>query len=197
MATDEQLVADYRGGNEGAFAELVGRYQRELFVFLQRFVQSSAVAEDLFQETFIQVHRNVHMFDPARRFRPWLFTIAANKARDHLRSQQRRSSQSLDNAANGPDGGTFVDLLQSDLPGPQETVSREEDIAAVGRALDTIPAMYREILLLSYFQRFAYKQIAEMLGIPLGTVKSRLHAALAIFARAWQAQHQEKPPERN
>ncbi len=194
MATDEQLVADYRGGNEGAFAELVGRYQRELFVFLQRFVLSSAVAEDLFQETFIQVHRNIHMFDPARRFRPWLFTIAANKARDHLRAQQRRGTQSLDNTAGGSGGGTFVDLMQSDLPGPQEMLSREEDIAAVRQALDAIPAMYREILLLSYFHKFAYKQIAEMLGIPLGTVKSRLHAALAIFARAWEAQHQEQRP---
>src|SRR6476469_6095528 len=100
VVTDEQLLADYaRGGPESsrAFAELIRRYQQELYAFLCRYVSDSAAAEDLFQETFIQVHRNAGSFDPERRFRPWLFTIAANKARDHLRSIGRHATQSLDN----------------------------------------------------------------------------------------------------
>ncbi len=84
MATDEDLVADFVAGNQAAFAELVERYRRELFSFLQRFINEAALAEDLFQETFIQVYRSAPTFDSTRRFRPWLFTIAANKARDHL-----------------------------------------------------------------------------------------------------------------
>ena len=80
MVTDEQLLAQYTDGDQRAFAELIRRYQQELFAFLCRFV-ADAAADDLFQETFLQVHRNAGTFDADRRFRPWLFTIAANKAR--------------------------------------------------------------------------------------------------------------------
>lgn len=187
MVTDEQLLADYLAGDQSAFAELVRRYQQELFAFLQRFVADRAMAEDLFQETFIQVHRNARSFDPERKFRPWLFTIAANKARDYLRSSGRRSVQSLDNTAGADEATTFLDLMESDAPPPAETLTTAEDIAKVQQVLAELPAIYREVLLLSYFHHFAYKQIAEMLGVPLGTVKSRLHAALAQFAKTFRA----------
>src|SRR5579859_1894615 len=88
--SDEHLLADYRTGDKSAFAALVSRYQRELYHFLVRFLGNRASAEDVFQETFLQVHQSAEQFDPQRRFRPWLFTIAANKARDLIRSQSRR-----------------------------------------------------------------------------------------------------------
>ena len=78
MITDEQLLADYTRGDQAAFAALATRYQQELFAFLYRFVSDAAAADDLFQETFVQVHKNARNFDPERKFRPWLFTIAAN-----------------------------------------------------------------------------------------------------------------------
>ena len=189
MVTDEQLLADYLKGDKTAFAELMRRYQQELFAFLQRFVADQTVAEDLFQETFIQVHRNAGLFDPQRRFRPWLFTIAANKARDYLRSSGRRTSQSLDNTTGGEDASTFLDLMQSDTPPPPDDLIAAEDIAKVQEVLQTMPTMYREVLILSYFHRFAYKEIADMQGVPLGTVKSRLHAALANFAKLWKSRY--------
>jgi len=77
--TDEQLLSGYRAGDKNAFATLVGRYQRELFHFLVRFLGDRAAAEDVFQETFLQVHQSIEQFDPQRRFRPWLFTIAATR----------------------------------------------------------------------------------------------------------------------
>src|SRR5271156_3192857 len=98
MATDEQLLGDFVKGDEAAYAQLVSRYQQELFGFLQRFVGDAAVADDLFQETFIKVYRSAAAFDTSRRLRPWLFTIAANKARDYLRVSQRRTVHSLDAA---------------------------------------------------------------------------------------------------
>src|ERR687896_672992 len=79
--TDEQLLGDYRAGDKQSFATLVARYQRELFHFLVRFLGDRAAAEDVFQETFLQVHQSAEQFDLSRRFRPWLFTISANKAR--------------------------------------------------------------------------------------------------------------------
>lgn len=187
MVTDEQLLADYVRGDGPAFATLVGRYQQELFAFLQRFVGDAATAEDLFQETFIQVHRNARSFDPQRRFRPWMFTIAANKARDYLRSAGRRSWQSLDHSTGTEEALTFLDLMESPGPPPVQALTTAEDVAKVQQIMAEMSPLYREVLLLSYFHQFAYKQIAEMLGVPLGTVKSRLHAALATFARKFQA----------
>ncbi len=193
MLTDEQLLVGYAlsGGGEGqrAFAELIRRYQQELFAFLARFVSDSAAADDLFQETFIQVHRNAKSFDPERRFRPWLFTIAANKARDYLRSTGRHAARSLDNVAGhsgDDDAPAFVDLMDSGLAPPPRELSQAEDVAAVQRVLAEMPAHYREVLVMSYFHQFAYREMADMLAIPLGTVKSRLHAALAAFAKAYK-----------
>ncbi len=187
MVTDEQLLANYVGGDAAAFAELVRRYQQEMFAFLQRFVGDAAMAEDLFQETFVLVHRNARTFDPVRRFRPWLFTIAANKARDQLRASGRRTTQSLDRTTGSDETTTFVDLMESDIATPPEDLTSAEDIAMVQEVIAQMPDSYREVLLLSFYQRFAYKEMAEMLGIPLGTVKSRLHAAVASFAKMYKA----------
>jgi RNA polymerase sigma-70 factor (ECF subfamily) len=193
VVTDEQLLADYaHGGDAGnrALAELIRRYQQELFAFLYRYVSDSAAAEDLFQETFIQVHRSAASFDPERRFRPWLFTIAANKARDHLRSTGRHATQSLDNVAGhgrDDDAATFLDLMDSGMAPAPVDLAHGEDVAAVHAVLAEIPPHYREVLVMSYFHGFAYREMADMLHVPLGTIKSRLHAALAAFAKAYKA----------
>ncbi len=191
MITDEQLLASYAQGDQPALAELIRRYQQELFAFLARFVSDAAAADDLFQETFFQVHRNAKSFDAGRRFRPWLFTIAANKARDHLRATGRHYVQSLDNTAGrggSDESTTFVDLMDSGMAPPPLEIAGGEDRAAVQRILAALPGHYREVLVMSYFHEFSYKEMADMLHIPLGTVKSRLHAALACFARNFKEQ---------
>ena len=191
---DEQLLADYRHGDKKAFGELVGRYQRELYHFLVRFLGNRAAAEDVFQETFLQVHQSAEQFDPQRRFRPWLFTIAANKARDLIRSQARRPTNPLQASISGDDeSGEFIDLMQAASEAPGASMESEELQQQVQNTVGTMPDHLREILLLSYFHQFPYKQIGEILQIPLGTVKSRLHAAVAHFADRWKA-NQSRPP---
>src|SRR5438105_1373708 len=187
--TDEQLLSAYRHGERPSFAALVERYQRELFHFLVRFLGDRAAAEDIFQETFLQVHQSADQFDPQRRFRPWLFTIAANKGRDLMRSQARRPTNPLQATinANDDESGQFIDLMQSADPMPGEAMEREELQKVVQTTVEAMPEHLREILLLSYFHQFPYKQISEILDIPLGTVKSRLHAAVAHFADRWRA----------
>jgi RNA polymerase sigma-70 factor (ECF subfamily) len=194
VLTDEQLLVAYAAalaaGREDSLglAELIRRYQRDLYAFLARFIADANAAEDLFQETFIQVHRNAKNFDPGRRFRPWLFTIAANKARDYLRAAARHSAQSLDSAPSGTgEGAAYIDLMDSGYAPPPGELAAAEESAAVQRVLAGLPDHYREVLVLSYFHQFAYRDIAEMLHIPLGTVKSRLHAALAAFAKGYKA----------
>jgi RNA polymerase sigma-70 factor (ECF subfamily) len=186
--TDEELLVAYREGDRVAFATLVERYRADLVQFLHRFLSSRAAAEDVFQDAFLQVHLAADSFDADRRFKPWLYTIAANKARDFHRKRKRRSAASLSTPVGSADGRetTLVDLLE----GPSEEVDtgllESERQQLVKEVVDNMPAHYREILLLSYFQKLSYNQIADSLQIPLGTVKSRLHASVANFADAWK-----------
>lgn len=186
--SDEELLVAYRSGDRTAFAALVERYRNDLVQFLHRFLGSRAAAEDVFQDAFLQVHLSADSFDADRRFKPWLYTIAANKARDFHRKRKRRAAASLSAPVGGADGRetSLVDLLE----GPTEDVDagliESERQQMVKEVVDAMPAHYREILLLSYFQKLSYNQIADSLQIPLGTVKSRLHASVANFADAWK-----------
>lgn len=190
--SDEELVETYRGGRTEAFQTLVERYRQELFHFLLRFVRQRSVADDLFQETFLQVHISADTFDVEKRFKPWLFTIGANKARDYLRRNVRQRAAPLSASVDrSEEGRSFADLLEADLPLPSETVAGTETRELVREAVDQMPEHLREILTLAYFHQFAYKEIAEMLSIPLGTVKSRLHAAVAAFAQLWKEKYAE------
>jgi RNA polymerase sigma-70 factor, ECF subfamily len=194
--TDEQLLASYRHGDRKGFGQLVQRYERELFHFLVRFLGDRAAAEDVFQEAFLQVHQSADQFDPSRRFRPWLFTIAANKARDLMRSQSRRPTNPLQASINPGDdeSGEYIDLMQATVELPDAPLQQQELQAAVQKTVMGLPEHLREILLLSYFHQFPYKQIGDILEIPLGTVKSRLHAAVALFADRWRAANKNRVP---
>ncbi len=187
---DKQLLQRHLAGDEEAFGALVKLYRRELYNFLVRFTGDSALAEDVFQETFLQIHLSARAFDPQRRFKPWLFTIAANKARDAMRSRTRRYAAPLDAAVTGMgrEGRvTYADLMPADIPQPDESILNLETRQAVHNIIKDMPNNLRIVLLLSYFHAFAYKDIAEMLSLPLGTVKSRLHAAVKHFAKRWKA----------
>jgi len=185
--TDESVFVAFRNGDSAAYRELIERYHDDLLRFLTRLVGNRAAAEDLFQETFLQIHLSADSFDASRRFRPWLFTIAANKGRDLLRKKKRRRTVELSAPLKGSDrGASMVDLLEIDVPAPDERMDASEQDRLVQLALDDLGAPLREVLVLGYFQRLSYARIAEDLGIPLGTVKSRMHAAVAAFARSWQ-----------
>jgi RNA polymerase sigma-70 factor (ECF subfamily) len=199
-------VQRYRSGDAKAFEELVRRHHDDLIRFLIRLSGNRAVAEDAFQETFLQVHLSLDTFDATRRFKPWLFTIAANKARDALRRSARRKTLDLSAPIGGGSGGggggggadsgarTYVDLMEVDVPQPDQALKDSERSQLVQRAVDELPWSLREILLLAYFQRMSYNQIADALEIPLGTVKSRLHSAVAAFAKKFEAIGQSESP---
>lgn len=185
--TDERLLAQFVAGDEARFAELVERFSPQVFQFVSRFVRDPATADDLVQETFVQMYQSAGGFDPQRRLRPWLFTIAANKARDFLRSRGRRKEVSLDGpTASEADAASFLDFLGDDSTSPGDAAESAEVRQEVRAIIDAMPDHLREVLLLGYFDRFAYKEIAEILSIPLGTVKSRLHAAVNHFAAAYR-----------
>src|SRR5204863_9092224 len=162
--TEEELLAAYGHGDGPSYAKLVARYQRELFHFLVRFLGDRAAAEDVFQEACLQVHHSADQFDPTRRFRPWLFTIAANKARDLIRSQASRPTNPFQASINPGDdeSGEFLDLMSSAEDTPDEPMQRAELQQSVQKAVMGMPDHLREILLLSYFHQFPYKQISDI-----------------------------------
>jgi RNA polymerase sigma-70 factor (ECF subfamily) len=188
IRTDEELLAAHIDGDSNAFPELMDRYKNDLLHFLTRFVGSRAAAEDVFQESFLQIHISAETFDPSRRFKPWLFTIAANKGRDWHRKHSKRTVLSLSQEVGGDGDGTrFIDLMESDQEQPDANLLDSEQKETIRDVVDQLPSHLREILLLSYFQQMSYTQIADSLQIPLGTVKSRLHSAVAAFSQAWQS----------
>lgn len=194
--TDEQLFLRFRDrGDDEAYRALIERYHDDLLRFLFRMLGDRQGAEDVFQEAFLQAHLSAGSFDETRRFRPWLFTIAANKARDMLRKKGRRKTAELSAPIGG--GGerdaSFIDLMEIDVAAPHERLSADERDQQVQRVLNAMSPALREVLLLAYFQRLSYAQIADDLGIPLGTVKSRLHSAVAVFGRGWHAINRSDP----
>ncbi len=184
---DEQLLAEHLTGTSGAFDVLAARYAEDLFGFFQRFVGNAAAADDLVQETLLQVHLAAASFDPARAFKPWLYTIAANKGRDFMRARGRRPTRSLDNTGHDPDRPSPAALLESDGTSAPARIGADERNELVRSLIATMPEHLRMILVLGYYQKLPYAEIAEILGIPVGTVKSRLHSAVTQFAKLWLA----------
>jgi RNA polymerase sigma-70 factor (ECF subfamily) len=187
--TDAELLARYAAGEEAAFREIVNRYKNSLYSFLRQFLNRHDLVEDVFQETFLQLFNSRESFDTNRPLRPWLFTIAANKAKDALRKWQRTPVVPIGTMADSQEL-SFDDMLNTvtaDETLPYEELEKNETTTRVEQVIANMPENLREILLLDYFNRFSYKQMAEILSIPIGTVKSRLHTAVGRFAKEWKA----------
>jgi RNA polymerase sigma-70 factor (ECF subfamily) len=180
--TDEELLSRYRdhGRNED-FNALVHRYEHELYRYLARYLGDSNLADDVFQNTFLQVHLKRGLYQDGRPVRPWLYAIATHQAVDALRKSGRHPTLSLDQRVDSgePDPSSLVDLLTSDVPGPLSVLQGAERRDWIRESVAKLPEALKQTLILAYYQDLKYREIAEILKIPVGTVKSRLHAALA------------------
>ncbi len=187
--SDAELLEMYCNGTESAFREIVNRYKDPLYSFLRRFLNQRDLVEDVFQETFLQLYASREKFDTSRPLKPWLFTIAANKAKDTLRKMQRTSNVKLGTIADSGDVSIddIINILQSYEVTPDLEVSQDERAAMVRQIIEDMPENLRSILILAYFEQFSYKQMADILSIPIGTVKSRLHTAVGHFAKKWKS----------
>jgi RNA polymerase sigma-70 factor (ECF subfamily) len=193
--SDEELLLRCQRGQQEAFAVLIRRYERELYGYLRRYLGDASLAEDVFQNTFLQLYLKVSKYDPGRPVRPWLYTIATNQAIDALRRAGRHQAVSLEQEravpAGGSEAGSLLTLLESSSPGPPDQAAAREHHQQLRRQVDCLPEFLRQVVLLAYYQGLKYREIAEILQIPVGTVKSRLHTALVRL----QAACREKPSE--
>ena len=163
-------------------------YERELFSYLRRYLGNAEMAEDVFQTAFLQVHLKCEQFDANRKFRPWLYTIATNAAIDARRRNKRHTTVSLDTPReqDNEDVGRLINLLESGETGPSDSVVREEANRLVRKTLQQLPESMHAVIQLVYYQGMKYREAAEVLDIPVGTVKSRLHSAIAKLTDVWK-----------
>jgi RNA polymerase sigma-70 factor, ECF subfamily len=191
--SDEQLLALHQKGDEDRpyLATLIQRYERELYSFLRRYLGDAALAEDAFQATFLQVHRKGHLFDSGRKFRPWLYTVATNRAIDLQRRNKRHQAVSLNRSARAESSetGSLIDLLPSGETGPGERFESAERTEWVRRAVASLPEPLQQVVSLVYFRGMKYREAADELQVPVGTVKSRLHSAVGSLGQQWREAH--------
>jgi RNA polymerase sigma-70 factor (ECF subfamily) len=177
--TDQEIVALARGGVEAAYRELVRRYERPLFSLLYRMVRDRELAEDLAQETFVKALNAIESYRPEYKFSSWIFKIANNAAIDHLRRREL-DTLSLEGSphAETPEAIEATALQIGDRQeSPLDEVEARELGGEIEAAIAKLRPEYRSCILLRHVEGRAYEEIAEILGLPLGTVKTYIHRA--------------------
>jgi RNA polymerase sigma-70 factor (ECF subfamily) len=177
--SDQDVVLRARAGQETAYRELVRRYERPIFALLFRMVRDRELAEDLAQETFVKALNAIESYRPEFKFSSWIFKIANNAAIDHLRRREL-DTLSLDGSphAETPEAMQATALqIGARQETPLDTVEAKELGTAIEAAIGTLRPEYRSCILLRHVEGRAYEEIAEILNLPLGTVKTYIHRA--------------------
>lgn len=189
VLSDEALVRAFaEDGDRASFELLVERYKHEIYNYLRRYLADDAMAEDAFQTTFIRVFQKSVQFDASRKFRPWLYGIATHQAIDLKRRSKRRSFQSLDIQSSSSDSresthaANIADYRQSTV----DPLERAELRSRMEAAIEEVGEPGRSALELVYLQGLPYRDAAEILDVPVGTVKSRVHSAIRKLSAIWQ-----------
>jgi RNA polymerase sigma-70 factor (ECF subfamily) len=187
QTSDEELIGLAREGDKNAFEVLVGRYEMPLFNYVRRMVGSATDAEDLFQETFLRVYTHLDGFRTTARFRPWVYRIATNICRDHLRYRRRHPHVSLDAEIRSEESpGALLDRIEAPIPNPSELASGAEAAELLEASVAKLSAKHRAVFLMSRYEGMQYEEIARTLGIPVGTVKSRMNKAVNFLLNELQ-----------
>jgi len=170
---DEELLANVAGGDVASLRELYERYRVRLMTYAYYAVGNRAQAEDVLQEAFIRIYRHAGEFEPGKRFSAWAYAITANLCRDELRKSWRRRRL-----------GFRADVDANEVQAPARTISPRADAAGrefrdrLGAEVAALPPEQREVIALRFLESLSYAEIAAVVGCPLGTVQSRIHAGV-------------------
>lgn len=183
--SDKSLIQAHYKGDRQAFAELVRRHGGVVLGYLKKMTGDTQLAEDLFQETFKRVHEKGHTLN-SDNFRSWILTIATRVAINDFRKAGRLQMASLNQTiqCDGNNCGEMSDVAAIDnSPGPVEGAVLAEQKQAVRTAIDKLPAGQKATLVLAYYQKLSYRQVAETLDCSIGAVKTQMHRALKSLAK--------------
>ena len=173
---DELLVEQWKAGDAVAFENLLRRYEVPLFAYFYRLVGDRATAEDLFQETFSRFIEGIKRFDATRRLSAWLYTIATNLWKDHLKKARGHVKVEVGMGVMESEVRPLYDRAA-----PLEELVRREMEGGVREAVMALPEEHRLVLVMRHYQGLSYQEIAEIVNCPLGTVKSRMHYAVTAL----------------
>ncbi len=189
MDSDQELIRRIQAGDAGAFDALFDRYSRMLRRHMAGMVRDEAAADDLLQETFLRVWTRAEQYVGQGGAKGWLFRIATNQALNHLRSARRRRQQPLE-ARQADDGDAEQTppawMVDDTVRSPQAELEAAEQLELWRRLVDGLDEPKRQVYSLFYDRQMDMRAVAEELGIPLGTAKSRLHHTRKILAEAWK-----------
>jgi RNA polymerase sigma-70 factor (ECF subfamily) len=174
--TDEKLVEAVKKGDDIAFQTLMRRYEDMIFNFVRQYANNNDDAEDITQDSFFKVWKNIRRFKKGKTFKPWLFTIARNTALDHVKKKKAFFFSELDDTDNDVN---FADTLSDSEPLPDEIFSRAQSASAAVKILETLHPDYRTTLIMRYHQEMTFDEIAQVMNRPMNTVKSWHHRALS------------------
>jgi len=187
-AEEQTLVADLKSGSQQAFALLIAQYSHPIYSLIARSLRDPADAADVTQEVFVKVFRNISGFHGEASLRTWIYRIALHEASNHRRwwGRHKRQELTIDAPLDNDEGETFclADALATRDASPYDCAARSEVRARVEAALRTIPEIFREVVILREIEGFGYEEIAEILNVNLGTVKSRLTRGRAALRDA-------------
>jgi RNA polymerase sigma-70 factor (ECF subfamily) len=182
---DEDLFERYGGGDVRAFEVLLERHRKPVFNFVLRSVRSVETAEDLLQEVFLRLVRKAEGYTRRAKFTTWMYTIARNLCVDHARKMKHRNHASLDRPIGGgeDDGRTYLSLVAEKGPGPEGKLADQQIAGRLYAALEELPEEQREVFLMREHLDLKFREIAEIVGCPENTVKSRMRYALEFLRR--------------
>ena len=175
---DRRLMLRVRDGSREAFSEIVDRFEGRLVTYFFRQCGDRSFAEDCAQEVFVRLYRSRERYGPQSRFSTFLFTIARNYWIDVTRARKVRPRESSLNVVRDDDETDWAGAIAGTEPEPMRALERSEDVHRLRKALDRLPAGQKDVVLLGVIEAMPYADVAEVLGIPVGTVKSRVHAAV-------------------
>ena len=169
--TDEELIAKFQKGDVGAFNQIVLRYKDRLLNFIYRFMNDIDKAEDLVQDTFLKLYTHKHSYKEIAKFSTWLYTIAGNLAKTELRKIKRRKTFSVTDLSYHD-----KEFIISDVDtGPDEDIISRNLEKNIQSALNELPNEFRTVIILRDIQELSYEEISSIIGVPLGTIKSRIN----------------------
>jgi RNA polymerase sigma-70 factor (ECF subfamily) len=182
--SDEALMLSYRDGDVRAFEVLVGRHRKPIYNFILRFVRDPAQAEDVLQETFLRLIKGAEAYERQAKFTTWLYTIARNLCVDAARRGKHRKAASLDAPVGDGESAPLVELVADGQAGAdREAIGRELQVR-IQQAVEALPDEQREIFLLREVADLQFNEIAQIVGCPENTVKSRMRYALEKLREA-------------
>lgn len=190
----EDLLLDFQRGDPAAFEQIVGRYEAPLWRFFYRLCWDRERAEDFVQDVFLRVYRSAHRYQPRGRLSTFLYRIATNRWIDHWRSMRPRPTLFSLDVGDREEESPILDRVASEVGEPSDGLEQDQEKARLRHAIERLTLPHRLVFELAVYQNLPYPQIAELLEIPVGTVKSRMHNTTRVLRELLQSEEDEETP---